>query len=118
MLVHGSPRAEANDDMFAVVDAIRARGVYPIVEVGFMECNPPSIPAAIDSCVAQGAERVIAVPYFLHTGNHVVDDLPALLQQGQARHPGVEFRMGDILGNDPLIADVLRARVLQAQSVT
>jgi sirohydrochlorin cobaltochelatase len=114
VMVHGSPRPEANDDMFAVVDVVRERGVYPIVEVGFMECNEPSIPEAIDTCVMQGAERVIAVPYFLHTGNHVADDLPTALEEAQERHPEVEFLMGDYIGHDMLVADVIRDRVIAA----
>jgi sirohydrochlorin ferrochelatase len=116
VMVHGSPRPVANEDVYAVLDIVRERGVYPIVEVGFMECNEPAIPAAIDSCVAQGAGRVIAVPYFLHTGNHVAEDLPNLLEEAQARHAEVEFLMGDYIGHDALIADVIRDRVMEAAS--
>lgn len=114
VMVHGSPRPEANGDMFAVVEAVRERGIYPIVEVGFMECNAPSIPEAIDTCVSAGAERVIAVPYFLHTGNHVADDLPTLLEAAQEQYPAVEFLMGDYIGHDASIADVIRDRVVAA----
>jgi sirohydrochlorin ferrochelatase len=117
VMVHGSPRPESNRDMYGVVDVIRESGVFPIVEVGFMECNEPSIPTAVESCVEQGAQRVIAVPYFLHTGNHVADDLPGLLEEAQERHPRVEFLMGDYIGHDPLIADVIRDRAAQANTV-
>src|SRR5690348_4649044 len=98
VMVHGSPHASANTDMFRVVETLKARsgaGQFPIVEVGFMECNEPSIPEAIDRCVAAGATRLVAVPYFLHTGTHVCDDLPTLLEEAQERYPKVEFRLGD-----------------------
>ncbi len=114
VMVHGSPRPVANNDMFAVVDLLRERGIYPIVEVGFMELNEPSIPEAIARCVEQGATRIIAVPYFLHTGNHVTDDLPGLLEAAQAQYPQVQFLMGDYLGHDPLLADVIAERVAEA----
>jgi sirohydrochlorin ferrochelatase len=65
--------------------------------------------------VTKGAERVIGVPYFLHAGNHVADDLPGLLAEAQARHPQVDFLMGDLLGNDARIADVIRDRVAEAR---
>ncbi len=117
VMVHGSPRPESNNDMFRVLQTVRTRGVYPIVEVGFMECNQPTIPDAIETCVSQGAARVIAVPYFLHTGNHVADDLPTLLEAAQEKHPNVEFLMGDYIGHDPQIADVLRDRANQVTSV-
>ncbi len=115
VMVHGSPRPVANTDMFEVVDVVRERGVYPIVEVGFMECNEPSIPQAIDRCIEQGAQRVIAVPYFLHTGMHVTDDLPNLLDEAQAQYPEVQFLMGDYLGHDPLLADVILERAKQVE---
>ena len=100
--------------IFAVVEEVRARGVYPIVEVGFMECNQPNIPNAIERCVSQGALRIVAVPYFLHTGNHVADDLPSLLEAAQARHPDVQFLMGDYIGRDPAIADIVHDRAREA----
>ncbi len=116
-MVHGSPRASANDPMHRVVDVIRRRNVYPIVEASFMECNEPDIPTAIDSCVAQGATEIVAVPYFLHTGNHVADDLPTLLEEAQVRHPGVTFRLGEFLGRAEHVTTLLlkRARCAQAE---
>jgi sirohydrochlorin ferrochelatase len=114
VMVHGSPRPEANEDMFAVVDVVRAYGAYPIVEVGFMECNEPTIPEAIARCVTHGAERVIAVPYFLHTGNHVTDDLPTLLEAAQAQYPHVEFLMGDYLGHESILAEIIAERAMEA----
>ncbi len=118
VMVHGSPTAGANDAMFAVVDALKARpevaARFPVVEVGFMECNDPPIPEAIDRCVAQGATRVVAVPYFLHTGTHVCDDLPTLLEEAQTRHPGVAFALGDYIGLSPRLTDLLAARAAAA----
>lgn len=111
VMVHGSPRPTANADMQRVVEVVRQRGVYPVVEVGFMECNEPAIPAAIAACVAQGARKVIAVPYFLHTGTHVADDLPTLLEEASARYPEVAFRMGDYLGRSEALTDILQVRI-------
>lgn len=120
VMVHGSPRPVANEDMFAVVEDFKrrpeARERFPIVRVGFMECNEPSIPDAIDACVADGATRIVAVPYFLHTGTHVCDDLPTLLEEAQARHPDVEFLMGDYLGLSPRLSDLLATRATAASA--
>ena len=118
VMVHGSPRPVANEDMFRVVEDFKARpdarAAFPLVEVGFMECNEPTIPDAIDAIVRAGATRVVAVPYFLHTGTHVCDDLPTLLEEAQVRHPNVEFRMGDYLGLSPRLTDLLAARAAEA----
>jgi sirohydrochlorin cobaltochelatase len=114
VMVHGSPRPIANAEMFRVVETFQTHPKYtehfPIVEVGFMECNDPTIPVAIDRCVSRGATAVIAVPYFLHTGTHVCEDLPTLIEEAQARYPQVLFRIGDYIGLSPKLTDILAER--------
>ena len=115
VMVHGSPRPVANGDMFRVVEEVKARNVFDHVAVGFMECNEPTIPDAVDACAASGAERIVAVPYFLHTGTHVADDLPTLLEEARERHPHVQFQMGRYIGTSPLLTDILAARAHAAE---
>ena len=114
VMVHGSPRPESNEAMFQVVDEVRRRAIFERIEVGFMECNEPDIPTSIQNLLAQGAKRIIAVPYFLHAGTHVADDLPGLLEEAQKTNAEVEFLMGDYIGRDLRVADVMRDRVREA----
>jgi sirohydrochlorin ferrochelatase len=97
--------------MYDVVEMVKARGTFHFVTVGFMECNEPTIPEAAQQCVEAGAEKVIAVPYFLHSGSHVAEDLPTLLEEARETYPDVEWLMGDYLGRDEAIADVVAQRV-------
>ena len=115
LMAHGSPRPEANDDVRRVAALLRERGEYPIVVIGYLDCNQPDIPAAIDECVAAGATLIAAVPYLLHSGKHFLLDMPALLDEGALRHPHVTILMADYLGRAPQLADVLRDRVGEAQ---
>lgn len=118
VMVHGSPKPEANEDMFRVVEEFaarpEARDRFPLVAVGFMECNEPAIPDAIDRLANDGATRIVAVPYFLHTGTHVCEDLPTLLEEAQTRHPSVTFLLADYLGLSPRLTDLLAARAAAA----
>jgi len=111
VMVHGSPKPESNADMFRVVERIKGKQEYSDVAVGFMECNEPSIPEAINILVSNGAKSIIAVPYFLHAGTHVADDLPTLLEAAQQKYGDVEFLLGDYLGREELVTEVLRARL-------
>jgi sirohydrochlorin ferrochelatase len=113
VMVHGSPKPEANEDMFAVVDEIRRRDIFSVVRVGFMECNAPTIPEAIAECVATGARRVIAVPYFLHIGTHVADDLPRFMEEARKMYPEVDFMLGRAIGQSPKITEVLAHRIAE-----
>ena len=110
VMVHGTPRPVANTDMFRVVERVKERAVFAHVEVGFMECNEPTIPEAIDRCVANGARQIVAVPYFVHAGTHVCQDLPELLREGQAKYPSVVFAMGDYIGLSERLTELLIAR--------
>jgi sirohydrochlorin ferrochelatase len=113
VMVHGSPRPVANESMYRVLDVVKERHAFDIVEAGFMECNAPTIPDAIDACAAQGAECIVAVPYFLHTGTHVADDLPTLLDEAKERHPSLQFAMGAYIGTSPTLTDILADRAVQ-----
>lgn len=108
LMAHGSPRPEANEDVRRVAELLREH--FAIVVVGYLDCNEPDIPAAIDQCVASGATTIAAVPYLLHSGKHFLIDMPELLDEGSKRHPGVEIRMGDYIGHMPQMADILRDR--------
>ncbi|HEX9997604.1 MAG TPA: CbiX/SirB N-terminal domain-containing protein [Abditibacterium sp.] len=114
VMVHGSPRPQSNGAMLDVVEMVKARGVFDFVTVGFMECNEPTIPEAAAQCVEAGAQKVVAVPYFLHSGSHVADDLPTLLEEARENYPDVQWLMGDYLGRNELVADVVAQRVREA----
>ena len=114
VMAHGSPRPIANADMARVVEEVKRRNVFSIVEIAFLECNAPTIPEAIATCAAAGATHILAVPYFLHTGKHVADDLPSLLEQAQAQYPHIVFRLGDYLGRSESVTHVLLERTRTA----
>ncbi len=111
LMIHGSPRGNANEAALQIAELLRAQALFNCVKVGFMECNQPDIPTAIQSCVQSGADTITAVPYFLHTGTHVADDLPTLLEAGANQFPTVRFRMGRYLGCSPALTDILRDRI-------
>jgi sirohydrochlorin ferrochelatase len=114
-MVHGTPRPVANRDMFAVIEQVREQGIFAHVEVGFMECNQPTIPEAIDNCVARGATQIVAVPYFVHAGTHVCQDLPELLRAGQEKYPNVSFAMGNYIGLSEKLTELLAQRAKACQ---
>jgi sirohydrochlorin cobaltochelatase len=108
---HGSRRPEANAVLVAVADAVRARSAVHAVRPAFLEIAEPSIGAAFDALVADGARRVVVHPYFLYPGNHTTHDIPAELAVAEARHPGVTWLLTAALELDERIVDVVLDRV-------
>jgi len=115
VMAHGTPNPTANAEMYRVVEEIRERAAFPIVAAGFLDCNQPSIPEAIDQCVGLGAQSIVAVPYFLHPGMHVADDLPTLIEEAERRHPAVSFAMGSYLGQAGQLSEILADRIQVAR---
>ena len=111
LIAHGSPRPEANADIRQVADEVRRRVAGFPVRIGYLDCNAPDIAAAVDECVADGAtEVVVVVPYFLHSGRHLVRDIPEILGQSAQKYPAITITMTDYVGHQRAIADILLDR--------
>ena len=117
LMAHGSRIAEANNAAYEIAEMIRAASAFEIVEVAFREMHPPDIQTAIDRCVAQGAERILLMPYFLFVGAHVREDLPAEMTLAQQRYPQVEFAMGNHLGAHRKLAEIVIERIAEGLTV-
>jgi sirohydrochlorin ferrochelatase len=118
LIAHGSREPAANDDLHALADRLVASGEHPIVVACFLELAEPDIPTGGERCVACGATRVLMVPYFLSEGVHLRRDLTAARDELQARHPGVEFRLGPPLGPHPLLDSLVAERIRKLEDPT
>jgi sirohydrochlorin ferrochelatase len=118
LIAHGSREPSANADLHELAGRLAASGEYSIVVASFLELAEPDIPTGGDRCVAEGATRVLMVPYFLSAGVHLRRDLTAARDDLQARHPGVEFRLGPPLGPHPLLDSLVVARIRELGGCT
>jgi sirohydrochlorin ferrochelatase len=110
LIAHGSRNAEANDDLFALAEELRQTGPYALVEASFLEIAEPTIDAAGQRCVADGAARVILLPYFLSAGVHVRRDLQNHRDRLAMAFPSVEFALAEPLGRHPLLREIVIER--------
>ena len=114
MMAHGSRIAEANDAAREIAAMVREMTGFEIVEVAFREMHEPNIQQGIDACVAQGAGRILLMPYFLFMGAHVQHDLPEEIEEAQKRHPWLIMEMGGPLGAHRKLAEIEAERIGQA----
>jgi len=115
LIGHGSRADGANDGMHRVAERLREQGKYDVVEVGFMIRNFPSIEDGAAICVAKGARTVLLIPYFLHTGLHMIEDLPNAVPRLEKLHPGVRFTLGQPMGSHPALADIVADRIQECK---
>jgi sirohydrochlorin ferrochelatase len=114
MMAHGSRITEANDAAREVAAMVQEMTSFEIVEVSFRELHEPNIQSGIDACVAQGAERILLMPYFLFMGAHVQHDLPEEIEEAKIRHPGLIMEMGGHLGAHRKLAEIETERISDA----
>ncbi|MGH3578934.1 MAG: sirohydrochlorin chelatase, partial [Mycobacterium sp.] len=67
----GSSDPDANSDLYKVGRLLADSRGLGMVEPAFVSLAPPSVPEALDRCLALGARKVSVVPYFLFTGRLV-----------------------------------------------
>lgn len=111
LIAHGSRRAEANADLAALADQVRAAGRVDLVEIAYLELAEPDIPTGAARCVKQGASEVRMSPYFLSMGRHVAEDLEKYREEFAAKWPNVRFLLCAPLGLHPKVVEVVLERL-------
>jgi sirohydrochlorin ferrochelatase len=111
LMAHGTPLPEANAPLYRVLEALAHEAGFEKQLVGYLDCNEPAIPTALAELAAGGARQIVALPYFLHLGRHVREDLPALLVQAQVALPATTIVAAHHLDYDPLLVEALAERI-------
>jgi sirohydrochlorin ferrochelatase len=95
---HGSREPAANRQLAAMAAALARRLPGRRVATAHLSIARPSVPEAIDACVAGGAREIVVMPYFLAPGRHALRDVPRLAREARLRHPGLQVRVAAPLG--------------------
>src|SRR5690554_3190256 len=99
LVAHGSRAGEANQAHLDLAAALDAR-IEPVVIGAFMELAEPSIADGIGRAVDAGASVVAVVPYFLHPGRHLRQDIPQMVADAAEARPDADIRLLDHFGAD------------------
>ncbi|MEU2620000.1 sirohydrochlorin chelatase [Streptomyces sp. NPDC007157] len=106
LVAHGSRDPRALTTVRALMDRVRALRPGLRVHLGHLELNEPPLQ---DTLAALGDTPAVLVPLLLSRGYHVRQDIPETAAASPAR-----TRVAAPLGPHPLLADTLRARLLEA----
>ncbi len=110
LIAHGSRELKANQEIATLAEQLAAEKKTNDVRFAFLDrIASPNIPETIDSAIADGATRIIALPYFLNSGIHVQKDIPTIIEQKKKQYPHVVFELRSHLGANPKMIDLLRS---------
>ena len=101
LFAHGSRDALWRRPIEAVADEVKQLSPDTQVACAYLEMTEPDLPTTVASLVQTGVNVIRIVPMFLGVGRHAREDLPLLLQDLMAQHPGVTFELSNAIGEEP-----------------
>ena len=117
LIGHGSRAKGADDDMERIAGRLRAAADGGIVDLCRMAGHGTSFGEAFERCARQGAKTVIVIPYFLHFGVHLRQDIPEMLREAVAKHPEVRLVLGRHLGYDDSLVALVERRIAESEAL-
>ena len=108
LIGHGSKQPGFQKAMKRVAQKLSATGRYSDVACAYLEVSEPSIERGIEQLVRRGAKRVTIVPYFVLSGRHVEQHIPAIVRQCRKKYASqARIELSRYLGyHDKLVAIV------------
>jgi len=111
IISHGSPREEANESFTSFVSKVGERcGGAPVLPA-FFSFSRPTIADQVEEVEKRGAERAVLLPYFLHNGHHVRQDIPEQVEKCRAQHPDLDIELLSPLQGQPGLVEAVAGRL-------
>ena len=107
---HGSRDEQGNKEFLNFVNDLQVKHPEQTFVVSFLEFADPTILSGVDTCVKQGASRVVIVPVILLAASHVKLEIPEILDEARRRYPQLEIVYGRNIGLHERLLDLLVER--------
>jgi len=98
LFAHGSRDPEWAAPFRAIQRDVAQKNPGVAVELAFLETMEPSLPAAAERLIAEGATRLTVAPLFMAQGAHLKKDLAGMLSTLKERNPRIEVAVLPALG--------------------
>ena len=108
LVAHGSRREQSNEEVRLLADKLKKRcgKNFPVIHAAFLELADPLIPDGLQKCIDDDARNIIVLPYFLNTGRHVAEDIPAIVEEFKI-NTSIEITIASHLGASDMMLDLL-----------
>ena len=114
LVAHGSRSLAGRGEMLALAGAVASARPGTPVRAGFLEMSDPPASTVLEELLADGARDITVVPLMLFAAGHSKSDVPAVVLQARARHPGARIAYGRPLGVDHALLTLARRRLRDA----
>jgi sirohydrochlorin cobaltochelatase len=114
LLAHGSRDPEWSRPFEQIAASLGRKMPAVAVALAYLE-HGPSLNEALAALGAKGVASVRVVPAFLGQGGHVKADLPRLIGQARAVHPGVQLSLEQTIGEQPEVIEAIASAISSAR---
>lgn len=114
MLAHGSRTADARAAFARLARTVCAAPALRGLPAPLFQFGMEGLPAALDTLAARGETDIAVLPFFLFSGFHLRQTVPALLARWQAAHPDVRVTLLPPFGQDAQVAALLAGQAARA----
>lgn len=111
MLAHGSKVQETDETMTQYVEAIKTKAHFDYVEKAYLQLMDPDMDHAVENLYKEGVRKIFVFPFFLFSGNHILEDIPAELDRIQTTYSDVEFVYMKNIGFDNKLVEMILNRM-------
>lgn len=108
---HGSKDPEGNEEIAIFVKGIQKQIDVPIIETCYLEFCLPDVDEGIENCIGQGADEVVIIPMMLLAAGHSKMHIPAAMDRGKEKYPGVKFTYGRPIAFHEEVFSILDTRM-------
>ena len=113
LLAHGSRENDTELTMRKITEYVRDELKNDMVEEAYLQFRDKNLDKGLLSLIEKGADEIHVVPYFLFNGVHIREDIPAEIEQFSAKYPNVKITLGETLGADKRLANIVVDRIKQ-----
>ena len=106
LVSHGSPSQRPNPTLSNICRSIRSRLLFSHVCLAYLGPKVPNLEDQMCKLKDAGIRRIVVLPYFLHEGFHVSEELPRLIRKFRRRWPDIHIRRTAFLGSHPALGNV------------
>jgi sirohydrochlorin cobaltochelatase len=114
LFAHGSKDPDWSRPFEQIAATLGRKVPAAVVALAYLE-HGPSLSEALAALQAKGAGSARVVPLFLGQGGHAKNDLPRLVGQARAAHPGLAISLDRTIGEEPAVIEAIASLIAEAR---
>jgi sirohydrochlorin cobaltochelatase len=113
---HGSRKEESNIEVASLADRLskKATGSFEFVDHAFLQFAEPLLEKKIHELAAKGVKRIVIFPFFIAAGNHILVDIPEVVEKAKTAYADIDFTITDHLGKIQAVEEIILREVMNS----